>query len=289
MISYLKMLVISFISGIFTALPVSYSANYVFLASVMKLSDDSNVPGFYFAVISVVFSVVVFFYLKKIYRKAFKSLFTKKKNRDEKTGNYRKVSLNLLLSLIPAAVMFIPTGKGKFVLDMFTSLSGNDNLLLTAFCCLGSGIILFVAMWYTRQKYAETKRITKTPSVVRFAIYQIPAYILPGLSNIAVGSTSLLLTDVEQSILVRELLLYLAPSMFVINAARIVRFILGDIVLNPLLIAIAVAGAAAGSVLVIHFISRINIRKVFLFFSIYSIIFGIFIAAAAFIIYSRKG
>ena len=283
MISYLKMLAISLISGIFTALPVSYSANYAFLTSVTNFSDDSSVLGFYFAVISAVFSIVVFFYLKKIYRKAFRSLFTRKKNRDEKTGNYRKVSLNLLLSLIPAAVMFIPTGKGKFVLDMFTSLLGGDNLLLTAFCCFGSGIMLFVAMWYTRQKYAETKRITKTQSVVRFSIYQIPAYILPGLSNVAVGSTSLLLTDVEQSILVRELLLFLAPSMFVVNAARIVRFILADVVFDPLLIVIAVAGALAGSVLVIHFISRINIRKVFLFFSIYSIIFGIFIAAAAFI------
>lgn len=82
----------------------------------------------------------------------------------------------------------------------------------------------------------------------------------------------------------RELLLYLAPSMLVVNASRIVRFILADVVLNPLYITVAVLGAVVGSIITIHFISKINLRKVFGFFSVYSIVFGIFIAVAAFII-----
>ena len=284
MLYYLKMLIIALISGLFTALPVSFGAHYAYLSSVLSFTNDKALLGFYYAVIATAFSLVVFGYLRRIYRKAFiYSVFTKKGSDPSSKKSYRKILGNLLLSLIPTAVLFIPVGEGGLLLDIFTNLLQENYLLVTASCCVGSGLFLLIAVWYTRQHYAETVRSSKPLSVLRFSIYQLLAYLLPGVSNVSIGGTSLLLTDVEPKVLVREMLLYLAPSMFVVNVARIVRYILSGIVLNPVMIAIAAVGSGLGSLLMIHLISKFNLRKHFVFFAVYSIVFGLFIAVSAFV------
>ena len=284
MLYFLKMLIVSLISGIFTALPVSFGAHYAYLSSVLSFTNDKNLLGFYYAVIAVAFSVVVFGYLRRIYRKALiYSVFTKKGSDPASKKSYRRILLNLVLSLIPAGLMFIPIPDVGLVLDIFTNLLPSEYLLVTASCCVGSGLFLLIAAWYTRQHYAEPVRSSKPLSVLRFAVYQTLAYLLPGVSHVSIGSSGLLLSDVEPKVLVREMLLYLAPSMFVINVTRIVRYILGGIVLNPVMIAIAFVGAALGSLLMIHLISKFNLRKHFVFFAVYAVVFGLFIAVSAFV------
>lgn len=284
MLYYLKMLIISLISGIFTALPVSFGAHYAYLSSVLPVTNDKALLGFYYAVIAVAFSVVVFGYLRRIYRKALiYSVFTKKGGDPASKQSYRRILLNILISLIPAALMFIPIRDVGLVMDIFTNLLQSNYLLVTASCCVGSGLFLLIAVWYTRQHYAAPVRSSKPLSVLRFAIYQTLAYLLPGVSHVALGSTGLMLSDVEPKVIVREMLVYLAPSMFVVNAARIVRYIIGGVVLNPVMIAVAFAGAALGSLLMIHLISKFNLRKHFVFFAVYAVVFGLFIAVSAFV------
>ncbi len=284
MLYYLKMLIISLISGIFTALPVSFGAHYAYLSSVLSFTNDKALLGFYYAVIAVAFSVVVFGYLRRIYRKALiYSVFTKKGGDPASKKSYRRILVNILISLIPAALMFIPIKDVGLAMDIFTNLLQNNYLLVTASCCVGSGLFLLIAVWYTRQRYAEPVRSSKPLSVFRFAVYQTLAYLLPGVSHVALGSTGLMLSDVEPKVIVREMLVYLAPSMFVVNAARIVRYIIGGIVLNPVMIAVAFVGAALGSLLMIHLISKFNLRKHFVFFAVYAVVFGLFIAVSAFV------
>lgn len=280
MLAYLKMLIISLISGLFAPLPVSYGAQYSFLNSVLGFSNDSKTLGFYFSIISITFAVVAIIILRKIYSKSIKSLFSKSDNQMDK--NYRKYSLNILISLIPVAVMAIPYGKGKFVIDIFTNLLSREYLLVTASCCIGCSLLMFVAMWYTRQNFEQTHRSATKMNIIRFSIYQIPGYIFPGISNVAIGTSSMLLTDVESETVVREMLAYFAPSVLFINIFRIVRIFVSGITVNPILAIIAALGSALGSVIIIRIIGRVNLRKLFLFFSIYSIVFGLFIAVFSF-------
>lgn len=284
MLYYVKILIIALISGMFTALPVSFGAHYAYLSSVLSFTNDKALLGFYYAVIATAFSLVVFGYLRRIYRKAlFYSVFTKKGADPSSKKSYRRILLNLLISLIPAGIMFIPIPNMGPVLDIFTNLLQENYLLVTASCCVGSGLFLLIAVWYTRQHYAEPVRSSGFLSVLRFSVYQLLAYLLPGVSHVAVGSTGLLLTDVEPKVIVRELLLYLAPSMFVINVTRIVRYILAGVVLSPVMIALAALGSGLGSLLMIHLISKYNVRRHFVFFAVYSVVFGLFIAVSAFV------
>lgn len=280
MFDYIKMLIISLVSGLFAPLPVSYGAQYSFLNNVLGFSADKTTITLYFSILSIVFSVVAIFNLRKIYSKGIKSIFSRKNGRNEK--NYRRYMLNILISLIPAAVMFIPYAKGKLVMDLFSSFLTADYLWGIAWCCIGSGLLMFISMWYTRQNYADTHRSSKALNIVRFGIYQIPPFIFPGLSNVAVGASVMLISDTRQETVAREILMFLSPSILVVNTARLIRTILSGAILNPILIIIAVLGSAVGSAVMILIIKRINLRKTFLFFSLYSILFGVLAAVYSF-------
>ena len=286
MLTYIKLLILSLFGGFFAALPVSYSAHISYLNQVMSFTDDRDQLGFYFAVISAVFSLVVLFKLRRIYAKTISiSISSVNKLEDpsiKKTGV--STLIGLLISLLPALLMFVPLPNGLFAMDILVSLLQKDYQLVVAFCSVGSGIFLFLAMWYTSQHYDRPHRSAKPLSVLRFAVYQLPSHLLPGISHTATGSTALLLTDVEDNVIAREVLLYLAPSLLIVNAARIVRYILDGMALQPIPIVIAVAGSMLSSLLALHLLSKFNIRKNYLFFALYSILFGFLIVATTFLI-----
>ncbi len=285
MIEYIKIAVIALISGILAPLPFSYSASYSFLSYILDFNKGSSqLSVFYYSIISIVFSIAVFISLRKIYFKGFKALFSTKKSNMLNRSGYRKFMLNLLISLIPAAIMFIPYPSGKFLVDYFSEQVGTDHLLVTAVCCAVSGLFLLLGNWYVKQRYAQTKRSADCKSVIRFSIYQIAAYFFPGISVVSTGTTSLLISDIDDRVIVREILTYIAPSVFVTNVLRLVRTAMTGIVLNPIVITLCVVFSAVGSAVMIHLLSKIDFKKTCVYFSIFSIVFAAVAVAALFVL-----
>ncbi len=282
MIEYIKIAVAALIGGIFAPLPASSSAHFAFLNSFMNISDESNMLGFYYSLISIVASVIMLSYVRKIYARAAKKVFASKSADNSKA--YKTMIVNTIVSLIAAVIMFIPYSKGKLLLDVFPLNLTSNNILVSAFCCFACGFILIVAIWFSRQKNQNKHRAAKKYDIVRFTIYQIPANFLPGFSHIANGAVSLSVSNVEESVMMRELYLYVAPSMLVINVGRVISYIVrGGITFDPIMIAICVVFAAIGCAVMFPLISKVNIRKTFAFFSVYSIVFGIIMTVMSFI------
>lgn len=285
MISYLKMLITALVSGVFALLPVPYGAHYAFLANATYLTKDSNQLTFYFALISVSISAVVLVALHKIYWRALTSPFAKASTPQEKQSkaNYLRLLRNLGILLIPAVLLMIPLPNDLNLLDVLPAMLRGDNLLVTASCCIGSGLFLLISRWYAKRRRNPTSHTTSLRALLRFLCYQLPSYFLPGISGVAVGASNLLLSDVEDTIVVREVLLYYVPPVFLMNVVRVVRCILQGAILDPVMIAIAVVASAGAGVLVVRLLSRMNLRKTFLFFAIYAVIFGLVIAVYAFL------
>lgn len=283
MIEYIKAAIISIIGGLFAPLPFSHSAGYSYLSYILDFNQNSSLGIFYYSIISVAFSLAVFFSLRKIYFKGIRALFSTKNSKIQNRSGYRRLMLNLLISLIPAAVMCVPYSKDKIVLDLFNEQLGTKHLLVTALCCVGSGLFLLISHWYTKQNFAQTKRSADTKSLVRFSIYQIPAYFLPGVSCVSLGTTSFLISDIDNRVIVREMLTYIAPSMLTVNVVRLVRVCMGGgFIPNPVMIAVSAVCALAGSLLMIRLLSKIEFKKICIFFSFFSIVFG---AAAALVLF----
>ncbi|MGN1443714.1 MAG: undecaprenyl-diphosphate phosphatase [Acutalibacteraceae bacterium] len=280
---YIKMLVMSFVSGAFSALPVSSSAHYAYLNSILHFSSDAETIGFYYSVISVVFSLVVFVFLRKLYSKSIVSVFRGGKNADSnKQNQYKRIAVNLLLSLLPAIILFIPVSKSSFLFDVFDNYFTDDHLMVTSFCCIASGIILTVAIWYSRKRTDKTIRCSKTSSVIRYGIYQLPAYIFPGFSHVSSGAAALTVSNVDDMVITREVLLYLAPSTFIIGLVRMIRYIMAGVMIDPVMIVICVVACLVSSAVVVSAIGRINAKRLYTFASVYSILFGLFIFLASF-------
>ena len=284
MIEYIKIAVISLISGILAPLPFSYSASYSFLSYILDFNIGNELSAFYYSIISIVFSLAIFISLRKIYFKGFKALFSTKKSKMLNRSGYRKFMLNLLISIIPAAVMFVPYKKDGFLIDFFTTQIGTDHLLVIAVCCGVSGLFLLLANWYVKQKYAQTKRSADWKAVLRFTVYQSAAYFFPGISCVSTGATSLLISDVDNRVIVREILTYIAPSIFITNVFRLIRIVLSGIVLNPVVIILCAAFSAIGCGVMIHLLSKIDFRKTCVYFSIFSIVFAAIVVAVLFVL-----
>lgn len=280
MIEYIKMIIFALFGGATFALPVSSASHFSFLNSVMKFSQDAEVLGFYYSVMSLAFCTVTFILLRKIYTLCIRSVF----NKDSKLTNYRKVMKNLAVSLVPALILFVPVGDGKLLCDLFDGFLTPSNLLLVSVASIIGALVLVISIWYTKQSYSVTKRGADMKTVLRSSVYQIISYVIPGVSHVSSAGTNMLICDVESKVIVREIYLYIAPQMLLINAVKIIRFALSDMVINPVMVIICFAVTALMSVLVITKMSKINIRRLFAFFAAYCALTGVIFAALSFVL-----
>lgn len=283
MIEYIKMIIIAVVSGFMAPLPVSTSAQFSFLSKAVSLTDDENKLGFYFALFSVTFSVVIFFCLRKIYFKSFKALISKKSDYANQKI-YKKVFRNILISVLPMVLLFIPVGEGVLLFDYFDKFLSGNGLYLTGFACIINALVLLVARWYAKQEDKKNKRVCSTGSAVRMSVYQLASYIVPGFSHIASGVANMLMGDVHPKVVMREVYLYLAPSMIIVNIAKIIKYLLNDVIIDASLAVIGIVVFALMCYLAMRLVAKLNTRKVLSFFSVYSLLLGIGAVVITFII-----
>lgn len=284
MIEYIKMIIIAVVSGFMAPLPVSSSAHFSFLSKAVSMTEDESKLGFYFALFGVTLSVVIFFCLRKIYLKSFKALFTKGSKNDSNLKVYKSVSKNVLLSVLPMIVLFIPIGEGTLLSDYFDKFLSGNGLYLTGFACIINALVLVVARWYAKQENKKLKRVCSTGSAMRMSVYQLISYIVPGFSHIASGAANMLMGDVHPKVVMREVYLYLAPSMFIVNIAKIVKYLMNDVIIDATLAIVGIVVFAAMSYFVMRLVAKLNTRKVLSFFSIYSAALGIGAVVLTFVI-----
>ena len=274
MIEYIKMFILSLINGVMMPLPVSSSAHVSFLNKVLDYTDKGETLSFYYAVFSVAFSLVIFFSLRKIYGEVFKSLFTKNDG-SKHTAAYKKAGKNIFLSILPAVLLFIPVSEDMLVIDYFDKFLSSSGLLLTAFASMISALVFVTAIWYTKQSNSPTYRNASTKTVLRSAVYELVAFVVPGTSKIAIGSVNMLICDVEPKVIMRDVYLYSAPVIFAVSVVKIIRSLIVDLVVDPLAVIIGAAVSIIASSVIVYFVSKVNMRKLMGFFAWYSVIFGV--------------
>ncbi len=284
MIEYIKMIIIAVVCGFMAPLPSSASAHFSLLSSAMALSADEKKLGFYFAVFCISFSLAVFLCLRKIYFKSIRSLFVRKSAEGDNLKVYRNVAKNILLTILPMILLFIPVGEGTLLIDYFDKFLTGNGLYLTGFACIINSLILVIARWYAKQGAKKLKRVCGTKSAMRMSFYQLISFVVPGFSHVSSGATNMLMSDVHPKVIMREVYLYLAPSMLIVNIAKVVKYLLADTIVDVVSVVIGAAVVFLVSFLVMKLVAKLSPKKVLAFFSIYSAILGIGIILFTFII-----
>ena len=282
MIDYIKFMILAIFSGIFAPLPLSSSAQFSIMNSVLNFSQNDRILGFYYSVFMIVFSMAVFIRLRKIYLNILKSCF--RKQSDTKNAAYRKRLKNILLSLLPTLVLFCPVGKNTLLCDYSDRLLVSGGLFIVGVASVLCGFYLVISIWYTGRMQGKVKRSPETKDVIRMSFYNLVAQMIPGLSKVSFSSTNLLIGDVDSRVIIREIYMYLAPQILVFNSMKAVRALLSGIIIDPVMIVLSIAVVFICSMLMISLVAKVNIRKLLPFFSVYSVISGIFALIITFII-----
>lgn len=286
MIEYIKMIILAVVCGLTMPLPTSSAAHYSVLSHAMNLTGDEKELGLYFGVFGIVFSLVIFIMLRKIYIKSIKALFTfdNEKLKNKKLTPYKPIVKNIFLSIIPSLVLFIPTSKDTIILDYFDKFLTSNSLYLVGVACVINALVLVVAIWYTKQQSNVVKRVSDTKSVLRMSVYQLVSYVVPGFSHVSSGGVNMLISDVNSRVIIREVYLYLAPQMLIVSIVKVLRAVLSDVIVDIVPLAIATVVFAVAAFICVHLVGKFNVRKLFPFFAVYSGLLGVVAVLVTFII-----
>lgn len=285
MIEYIKMAIVAIITGLTAPLPVSSLAHYNFFSNVAGLSAENDRLSLYYNSFMLVFSLVILFSFRKTVSRGFRLAFNPKSLKDsEKVSDKKYFVKNVFLSLVPTLLLFIPVSEGKLLADYTDSFLNVNGLILSGLACITTALVLIIAIWYTSKSKNPLRRAVDKRIVLRMSFYQLPCYIIPGFSHVASGAVNLFISDIGSKSLLGQLYIYLAPSMFVVSTVKIVRLLVSGILFDPLVLLAGVLLFAVASTLMVKMSLKISIRRLFAFFSIYSVLFGVFITLISFFI-----
>lgn len=282
MIEYIKILILAIFTGVTAPLPTSSAAHYSFLNCVLNFSSDEKLFGFYYSCFMIAFSFAVILALRKIYSKSLKAFFSKDKDRI--TRAYKERQKNIILSVLPVFLLFVPVSKDMLLADYFEKFLSTNSLLIVAATSIICGFILVIAIWYIKKGVNAKKRGAATADVIRMSIYNLVSFAVPGVSKVSVSATNLLICDTDPQVITREVFMYLAPQVLVFNLVKVVRAIVTGIVFDPVVLAVGVVAVALSGGLIISLSGKVNMKKLYGFFSVYSIVFGIFVGVISFIL-----
>lgn len=282
MIEYIKIIIMSIFTGVLLPLPTSAAAHYSYLNIVLDFSESEEVLGFYYSVMTLVFSALIFVFFRKIYITSLKNLVNR--NGENKNKDYRNLIIGTALSLPVSLVLCIPVSTDRLLMDYFDLFLKGNGMLLTALASIISGALFITAFWYTSKSDNPKIKLISVKSSLRLSFYQLFSYVIPGLSHICTAGTNLLISDIEPGRLMAHIYTYMAPQMFFISIIKIIRGIAGEAVINPVSVIICVVVSALASWLFMSLSTKVNMKKLMVFFSIYSVIIGLFIAVGSFII-----
>lgn len=282
MLETIKIILLSIIHGLTSVLPVSSLAHFALLKETLGFTDENFNAPFYYAVFSLGTALALYLYFFKMHSNIVKNVFkSKDKLEDEKQLAYKTAGKNILLSLIPLVVLIIPVSKSSFLGAMAKYFLSDGSLIFVGIASVFCAILMFISFWYLNQNRRKTNLLSSKDAVV-FGIYQIPAYILPGFSHIAIGASRTAVSDIDVKNVLKETYLYIAPAYLIVNIFRSIYY---GITAESVNLIGAVTGFVLSvllSLLILTVVNRFT-KKTYTVFAVYTLVFGVAVTVTALI------
>ncbi len=284
MLEILKIVLLSIVQGITVLLPVSSLGHFSLLKEVLGYTDENFNASFYYALFSLSAVLALYIYYAKMHKKILSNMFkSKNKIKNEKEHAYKVAGRNILLSLAPLAVLAIPTSKSRFVGSMWTYFLSDGSLLFVGIASIFCSIFMFISIWYLKQNTEHKTSLLEPKNAVMFGIFQIPAYIFPGLSHVAVGASRTSVCDIETKNVFKEAFLYITPAYLVVNLFRVIYYAITVGGINIIASVIGFVISFIISFLVLGIVNKFFNSRAYTAFTIYTLVFGVLVTATSLI------
>lgn len=282
MFQILKIVLLACVSGFTAVLPVSSLGHFYLLKEVLGYTEKTFNASFYYAVFTVGAGLALCIYYFGVHTKIIKNIFRKKTSlNNESDYAFRNAGHNILISLIPVLFLFIPFSKTMFVGSLGAYFLSADSLIFVGAASILCAILVFVSLWYVKTDYAEKGNLISKKNAFFFGLYQLTAYIFPGVSHVSLGASRIAVSDVDVKNVLKETYLYIGPAFLITGISRVIFYFNGGEGVN---IAAAVAGlivSFAFSMIMLFFINKFFTKKAFRAFAIYTLIFGLVVTGTS--------
>lgn len=282
MLEIIKIVLLSIVEGITVLLPVSSLGHFSLLKETLGYTDENFNAGYYYALFALAAVLALYIYYGKMHRKILSNMFkSEKKIKDDRQRAYKAAGRNILLSLIPLAVLAIPTSSKRFVGSLWTYFLSDGSLVFVGISSIFCAILMFISIWYLKQNVKEKYSLLDPKSAVFFGIFQIPAYIFPGLSHVAIGASRTSVSDIEPRNVFKEAFLYITPAYLIVNLFRVIYY---AVTVGGINIIASVAGFVISfllSILVLGTVNKFFNAKAYTAFTVYTLVFGILLTATS--------
>ncbi len=284
MFEIFKIVLLAIVEGITVLLPVSSLGHFSLLKEVLGYTDENFNASFYYALFSLGAVLALYIYYAKMHKKILSNMFKSKKNiKNEKERAYKTAGRNILLSMAPLAVLAIPTSKSRFVGSLWTYFLSDGSLLFVGVASIFCAILMFISIWYLKQENIEKTSLLEKKNAVFFGIFQIPAYIFPGLSHVAVGASRTSVCDIDRKNVFKEAYLYITPAYLVVNLFRVIYYAITVGNINIIASVIGFVVSFILSFLILGVVNRFFNSRAYTAFSVYTLLFGILVVATSLI------
>lgn len=282
MLEILKIVLLSVVEGITVLLPVSSLGHFSLVKEVFGFTDENFNASFYYALFSLGAVLALYIFYRKMHKNVLSNMFKSKSSiTDEKTMAYKTAGRNVLLSLAPLAVLAIPTSKSRFVGSLWTYFLSDGSLLFVGISSIFCAILMFISVWYLKQEANETTSLLKPKNAVFFGLFQIPAYIFPGLSHVAIGVSRTSVCDIDRKNIFKEAFLYIAPAYLIVNLFRVIYYAITVGGINIIASILGFIISFAISFFVLKTVNKYFNSKSYTAFTIYTLVFGIAVSAVS--------
>lgn len=284
MLEIIKIILLSIVQGITVLLPVSSLGHFSLVKEVLGYTDENFNASFYYALFSLGAVLALYIYYAKMHKKIITNMFkTKKKIKNEREQAFKTAGRNILLSMAPLAVLAIPTGKSRFVGSLWSYFLSDGSLLFVGVASIFCAILAFISIWYLRQEGEEKTSLLHVKNAIFFGIFQIPAYIFPGLSHIAIGASRTAVCDIDKKNVFKEAYLYITPAYLVVNLFRVIYYAITVGGINIIASIIGFVISFLLSLLILGVVNKFFTARAYTAFSVYTLLFGIMIVATSLI------
>ncbi len=286
MIELIKIIFLSAVCGITMLLPVPSLGHFSLLKEVFGFTDENFNAGFYYSVCMLAASLALYIFYAKQHRKIISAVFKSKGQfaDNPKVMAYKSAGKNIFLSVLPLVILAVPVGKSGFVGSFWKYFLSDGSLVFVGISSVFCAVIMLIAVWYLNRNSHENARLVTKPGALLFGIYQLPAYIFPGFSHVAIGTVRTSLNDVETKNIFKEAYLYLAPAYLFVSIFRIVYYYITIGSVNIIAAIVGFAVSFAFSFLTAHIVNKTAVKKSYKLFAFYTLGFGLVVTATALVI-----
>lgn len=275
--SIIKAIILGLVQGITEFLPISSSGHLSLFQHFLGVSGEGSLLFSVLLHLGTLIAVFIVFHktIFELITECFdliKLIFTGKFKFSELTGK-KKMLFMFVISCVPLLLLLIPVGNGLKLMDVLSSFSEDDSILVEGFCFLVTGVLLLISTYIGKRK--ELSNEVNTKDAIAIGIAQAFAAGFPGISRSGSTISTGMIFGVSKETMVEYSFILGIPAILVANLVELKDAIDVGAHLEILPTIIGIIVATVSGVACIKLLQWILKKDMWKYFGFYCLLLGV--------------